>query len=69
MTATVLITGGGTGIGAAVARRMAGDGWSVCIAGRRPEPLAKVAAETGGVAIAGDISVPSGAGRAVGDLP
>ncbi len=66
MTATVLITGGGTGIGAAVARRMAADGWNVCIAGRRPEPLAEVAADTGAVAIAGDISVPSGAGHAVG---
>ncbi len=65
MTRTVLITGGGTGIGAAVARRMTGDGWSVCIAGRRPEPLAEVAAATGALAVAGDVSESSGAARIV----
>jgi NAD(P)-dependent dehydrogenase (short-subunit alcohol dehydrogenase family) len=66
LTATVLITGGGTGIGAAVAHRMAADGWSVCVAGRRPEPLARVAAAAGALAVPGDVTVPSGAGRAVG---
>jgi NAD(P)-dependent dehydrogenase (short-subunit alcohol dehydrogenase family) len=65
LTATVLITGGGTGIGAAVAQRMAADGWNVCVAGRRPEPLAEVAAATGALAVAGDVSEPSGAGRIV----
>ncbi len=66
MTATVLITGGGSGIGAAVARQMTTDGWNVAVAGRRPEPLAAVAAATGALAIAGDVSVPSGARAAVG---
>lgn len=65
MSGAVLITGGGTGIGAAVAWRMASAGWSVCVAGRRPEPLARVAAETGGIAAAGDIGEPSGAAAAV----
>lgn len=65
MTATVLITGGGTGIGAAVARRMAGEGWSVCVAGRRPEPLAEVAAATGAHPVAGDVSSPTGTTRMV----
>jgi NAD(P)-dependent dehydrogenase (short-subunit alcohol dehydrogenase family) len=65
LTPTVLITGGGTGIGAAVARRMAADGWNVCVAGRRPEPLTSVAAGIGGLAVATDVSEPSGAGRAV----
>ena len=59
MTATALITGGGSGIGAAAARRLAADGWNVCVAGRRPEPLAEVAADTGGLAVAGDIGSPS----------
>jgi meso-butanediol dehydrogenase / (S,S)-butanediol dehydrogenase / diacetyl reductase len=65
LTATVLITGGGTGIGAAVARRMASDGWNVCVVGRRPEPLAEVAEATGALAVSADVSEPSGAGRAV----
>ena len=42
---TVLITGGGTGIGAAVARRLASEGANVALVGRRKEPLEAVAAE------------------------
>jgi meso-butanediol dehydrogenase/(S,S)-butanediol dehydrogenase/diacetyl reductase len=38
-----MITGGGTGIGAAVARRFAAEGAKVCIIGRRREKLEKVA--------------------------
>lgn len=51
-----LITGGGTGIGAAVARRFAGEGASVVVTGRRPAPIQAVADEIGGVAVAGDTS-------------
>jgi meso-butanediol dehydrogenase/(S,S)-butanediol dehydrogenase/diacetyl reductase len=40
----LLVTGGGSGIGAAVARRADDDGWTVVITGRRPEPLDTVAA-------------------------
>lgn len=54
MTRAALITGGGTGIGAATARALAADGWLVALIGRRPEPLAAVAAETGGLALPGD---------------
>ncbi len=54
MRKAALITGGGSGIGAATARRLAEDGWLVGLIGRRAEPLAEVAAETGGVALAGD---------------
>ena len=39
-----LITGGGSGIGAAVARLLADAGATVSLAGRRAEPLRKVAA-------------------------
>jgi meso-butanediol dehydrogenase / (S,S)-butanediol dehydrogenase / diacetyl reductase len=38
-----LITGGGTGIGAAIARRFVADGAKVCITGRRKEMLDRVA--------------------------
>jgi NAD(P)-dependent dehydrogenase (short-subunit alcohol dehydrogenase family) len=39
-----VVTGGGSGIGAAVAHALAGDGWTVVIAGRRPDALEAVAA-------------------------
>ncbi|MET8685622.1 SDR family oxidoreductase [Streptomyces sp. NPDC004732] len=47
MTRTILITGGGTGIGRAAARLFAEQGDSVFVTGRRPEPLDRLAAETG----------------------
>jgi len=40
----VLVTGGGTGIGAAVARLLREAGDEVAILGRRPEALAEKAA-------------------------
>lgn len=40
-----IVTGAGSGIGAAVARRLAGQGWRVILTGRRPEPLQDLAAE------------------------
>ena len=39
-----VVTGGGSGIGAAAALALAGDGWTVVLAGRRREPLDAVAA-------------------------
>jgi NAD(P)-dependent dehydrogenase (short-subunit alcohol dehydrogenase family) len=56
-----LITGGGTGIGAAIAMRMAQEGARVAVCGRRSGPLEAVAgqiAELGGEALAipGDIT-------------
>lgn len=38
-----LITGGGTGIGTAIAERFVAEGAKVCITGRRQEMLNKVA--------------------------
>lgn len=51
---TVLITGGGTGIGAAVARRIRAEGGTVALVGRRLEPLQAVAEEIGATAFAAD---------------
>ena len=42
-----LITGGGTGIGAATARRLLRDGYAVVVTGRRPDRLDAVVAELG----------------------
>jgi NAD(P)-dependent dehydrogenase (short-subunit alcohol dehydrogenase family) len=60
-----LVTGGGSGIGAAVARRLAADGFDVCVAGRRREPLETVAGEIGGYAVVADVSRPTGGAEAV----
>jgi len=54
-----LITGGGTGIGTAIAERFVADGAKVCITGRRKEMLEKVAESlpSGSVVICpGDVS-------------
>nr|WP_316639703.1 SDR family oxidoreductase [uncultured Roseateles sp.] len=40
-----LVTGAGSGIGRAVALGLLNDGWTVVLAGRRPEPLQALAAE------------------------
>jgi meso-butanediol dehydrogenase / (S,S)-butanediol dehydrogenase / diacetyl reductase len=47
-----VITGAGTGIGAAVAARFVAEGAAVVLAGRRPEPLRQVAAALGDRAMA-----------------
>lgn len=47
MARNVVITGGGTGIGRAVAAAFAADGDTVVITGRRPEPLHTTAARLG----------------------
>jgi meso-butanediol dehydrogenase/(S,S)-butanediol dehydrogenase/diacetyl reductase len=51
---TILITGAGTGIGEACAKRYAANGDRVVLIGRRREPLERIAAQTGGLALAGD---------------
>lgn len=48
-----MITGAGSGIGAASALALAADGWQVILAGRRPHALADVAAR--GAGLPGDL--------------
>ncbi len=47
----VLITGGGTGVGAHMAATFAAHGAQVVVAGRRPEPLHELAARVAGVSV------------------
>jgi NAD(P)-dependent dehydrogenase (short-subunit alcohol dehydrogenase family) len=65
MSRAAIVTGGGTGIGAAIARRLAADGYGVCVTGRRREPLDEVAAETGALAVVADTADPDAAAAAV----
>jgi len=51
-----LITGGGTGIGAAIARLFAQAGAQVIVSGRRAAPIETVAADISGLAIPCDVS-------------
>ena len=51
-----LITGGGRGIGASIARSLAGDGWSVVVSARSRDQIDAVAAETGGRAVPMDVA-------------
>lgn len=64
----VAITGGGTGIGAAVARRYADDGAHVVVVGRRRLPLDEVASETGALAIVADASARDESDTAISDI-
>ena len=65
MSRVALVTGGGTGIGAAVARRLAADGYAVAVTGRRPGPIEEVAGEIGGLAVVADVGVAADADSAV----
>jgi len=54
---TALVTGAGSGICASVARALADDGVRVALAGRRREPLVRLAAQLDdAVAVVGDIT-------------
>jgi NAD(P)-dependent dehydrogenase (short-subunit alcohol dehydrogenase family) len=59
------VTGGGSGIGEAIARRFAAEGAGVTVMGRRAGPVRQVAAETGGLAVPGDVSSRDDVRRAV----
>jgi NAD(P)-dependent dehydrogenase (short-subunit alcohol dehydrogenase family) len=60
-----LVTGGGTGIGAACARAFARAGALVVVAGRRSAPIKAVAEEVGGHAIPCDVTDPAAVARMV----
>lgn len=73
---TALVTGASRGIGLAVARALVAEGAWVGMVARTAEPLARAAEESGGHAIAADVSTPEGVhtlatylGELLGDAP
>jgi 3-oxoacyl-[acyl-carrier protein] reductase len=68
---TALVTGGGRGIGAGIARELAADGWSIVVAARSRDEIDSVAEEIDGRAIEIDVSDRGAVERAfteVGDV-
>jgi 3-oxoacyl-[acyl-carrier protein] reductase len=61
------VTGGGRGIGANVARSLAGDGWSVVVAARTRDEIDDVAREIGGRAVEMDVASRESVERAVAE--
>ncbi len=53
---SAVITGGGRGIGASIARALAGDGFDVVVTARSRDQIGAVAAETGGRAVEMDVA-------------
>jgi NAD(P)-dependent dehydrogenase (short-subunit alcohol dehydrogenase family) len=62
-----LITGGGTGIGAATARCLAHEGAKVSLIGRRREPLEEIARQSGGKIFPADMTDRSAMEAAFGE--
>ena len=56
LTGVALVTGGGRGIGADVARELTDAGMRVAVSARTAEQVEQVAREIGGLAITGDVS-------------
>jgi 3-oxoacyl-[acyl-carrier protein] reductase len=63
-----LVTGGGRGIGAGIARELAAAGMKVAVSSRTREEVEKVAQEIGGLAVVADVSSPGDAEAMVAEV-
>lgn len=61
------VTGGGRGIGAGIARALAGDGWDVVVGARSRDQVDAVAKEIGGRALQVDVADPASVEQAVAE--
>jgi NAD(P)-dependent dehydrogenase (short-subunit alcohol dehydrogenase family) len=67
MPSRALVTGGGRGIGAGIARALAEAGWHVTVTGRSADQVDAVAAEIGGQAVVGDVALRADVERMVAE--
>ncbi|MHC4937431.1 MAG: SDR family NAD(P)-dependent oxidoreductase [Planctomycetota bacterium] len=65
---SVLVTGGSSGIGAAIAERLSAEGAKVAILARRPAAVDEVAGRLGVLGIHGDVTKPDDCIRAVSEV-
>ena len=65
MERAALVTGGSSGIGLAIARMLAGEGYGLTLVSRRPEKIEAAAAELDANAVAADLGAPDECARAV----
>jgi 3-oxoacyl-[acyl-carrier protein] reductase len=68
LSGVALVTGGGRGIGAGIARELADAGMKVAVSSRTREEVEAVAGEIGGLAVVADVSSPGDAEAMVAEV-
>jgi 3-oxoacyl-[acyl-carrier protein] reductase len=68
LSGVALVTGGGRGIGASIARELAAAGMDVAVSARTREQVEEIAGEIGGLAVVADVSSPGDAEAMVGEV-